>query len=64
VIHTSCDGKMIHAFLLVFFCIFATFVHRFVYIEVLLLTGNDVIAKSPPGGARNWQNEFILEEGI
>ena len=26
-------------------------IHRFVYIGVLLVTGNDVIAKSPPGGA-------------
>jgi hypothetical protein len=35
----------------VFHCNFASITHRFVYIEVLPLTRNDVILKSPPGGA-------------
>jgi hypothetical protein len=35
----------------VFYCNFASIMHSFVYIEVLLLTRNDVIAKYLPGGA-------------
>ena len=38
-------------FLLVFYCNFTSIMHLFVYIEVLVLTENDVIAKSQLGGA-------------
>jgi len=48
----------------VFYSNFASIMHRFVYIEVLLLTGNDVISKSPPrgapGGSHNLQRKDEL----
>ena len=38
-------------FPIVFYCNFASIMHRFIYIVVLLLTGNDVIQKLTPEGA-------------
>ena len=36
--------------------------HRFIYIEVLLMTGSDVIAESPSGGAACTFQVQILKE--
>ena len=49
VVRTSFFWTRAYDFLLVFCCNLASIAHRFVNIEVLLLAGNDVISKCPPG---------------
>ena len=60
---TSLFWKTEYDFLWVFYCNFASIMHRFVYIEVLLLTENDVKAKSPPrGSASDWYKITLKEK--